>query len=100
MIGDMSTVAQAAGLDRFALLGISQGCAYSIQYAIEHPERVTCLVFLGGYLRGRLRRPDPEQKRIHEALGTTIRDGWGRAIDAFVAALCGIVLQRQASENP
>ena len=77
MIGDMSTVAQAAGLERFALLGISQGSAYSIHYAVEHPERVTCLVFLGGYLRGRLRRPDPEQKKVHEALGATIRDGWG-----------------------
>jgi class 3 adenylate cyclase/pimeloyl-ACP methyl ester carboxylesterase len=77
MIGDMSTVAHAAGLDRFALLGISQGCAYSIHYAVENPERVTCLVFLGGFLRGRLMRPDPEQKKIHEALGATIRDGWG-----------------------
>jgi pimeloyl-ACP methyl ester carboxylesterase len=38
---------------------------------------VTCLVFLGGFLRGRLRRPDPEQKKVHEALGATIRDGWG-----------------------
>jgi class 3 adenylate cyclase/pimeloyl-ACP methyl ester carboxylesterase len=77
MIRDMSTVAHAAGLDRFALLGISQGCAFSIRYAVENPERVACLVFLGGYLRGRLMRPDPEQKRVHETLGATIRDGWG-----------------------
>ena len=49
MIGDMAAVARAAGLDRFALLGISQGCAFSIRYAVENPERVTCLVLLGGF---------------------------------------------------
>ena len=39
MIGDIITVADAAGLDRFALLGISQGCAFSIRYAVQYPER-------------------------------------------------------------
>ena len=77
MISDMATVASDAGLERFALLGISQGCAFSIRYAVEHPERVTCLVLLGGFLRGRLKRPDPEQKKLYEALTMIIRDGWG-----------------------
>ena len=59
MIGDMATVARAAGLDRFALLGISQGCAFSIRYAVEHPERVTCLVLLGGYRSRPAQAPRP-----------------------------------------
>jgi class 3 adenylate cyclase/pimeloyl-ACP methyl ester carboxylesterase len=83
MIADMATVADAAGLDRFALLGISQGCACSIRYAVEHAERVSCLVLLGGYLRGRLKRPDPDQKRLFEALSVTIRDGWGSPNPVF-----------------
>jgi class 3 adenylate cyclase/pimeloyl-ACP methyl ester carboxylesterase len=77
MIRDMSAVAHAAALDRFALLGISQGCAYSINYAVKNPERVTCLVLLGGYLRGRLKRADPEQMKVHESLRGTIHDAWG-----------------------
>ena len=83
MIGDMATVARAAGLDRFALLGISQGCAFSIRYAVENPERVTCLVLLGGFVRGRLKRPDPEQKKLCEALSLIIRDGWGSPNPVF-----------------
>ena len=83
MIGDMAAVAGAAGLDRFALLGISQGCAFSIRYAVENPERVSCLVLLGGFLRGRLRRPDPEQKKLCEALTLIIRDGWGSPNPVF-----------------
>jgi class 3 adenylate cyclase/pimeloyl-ACP methyl ester carboxylesterase len=83
MISDTVTVARAAELERFALLGISQGCAFSIRYAIENPEQVTCLVLLGGYLRGRLRRPDPEQKKLYEALTMTIRNGWGSPNPVF-----------------
>lgn len=83
MIADMAAVADAAGLERFALLGISQGCSYSIRYAVENPERVTCLVLLGGYLRGRLKRPDPDQKRLYEALTMAIRDGWGSPNPVF-----------------
>jgi class 3 adenylate cyclase/pimeloyl-ACP methyl ester carboxylesterase len=83
MISDMAVVADTARLERFALLGISQGCAFSIRYAVEHPERVTCLVLLGGYLRGRLRRPDPDQKNLYEALTMMIRDGWGSPNPVF-----------------
>jgi class 3 adenylate cyclase/alpha-beta hydrolase superfamily lysophospholipase len=83
MIGDMSTVADAAGLTRFSLLGISQGCAFSIRYAVENPERVTSLVLLGGYLRGRLHRPDPDQQKLFDALTVMIRDGWGSTNPVF-----------------
>jgi class 3 adenylate cyclase/pimeloyl-ACP methyl ester carboxylesterase len=83
MISDVAAVADAAGLKRFALLGTSQGCAFSIRYAVEHPDRVTCLVLLGGFLRGRLKRPDPEQKKLCEALTMIIRDGWGSPNPVF-----------------
>lgn len=83
MIGDMATVADAAGLGRFALFGISQGCAFSIRYAAENPERVSCLVLLGGYLRGRLRRHSPDEERIFNMALTMIRQGWGSPNSAF-----------------
>jgi pimeloyl-ACP methyl ester carboxylesterase len=83
MISDMATVADAAGLERFALLGTSQGCPFSIRYAVEHPERVSCLVLLGGFLRGRLKRPDPDQKKLYDALTMIIRDGWGSPNPVF-----------------
>lgn len=83
MIADMAAVADAAGLDRFALLGISQGCAFSVRYAVEYPERVSCLVLFGGYVRGRLRRPEAEQRHLFEALTMAIRDGWGSPNPVF-----------------
>lgn len=83
MAGDMSAVATAARLDRFALLGISQGCAFSVRYAVEHPEQVTCLILLGGFLRGRLMRPDLDQRKLYEAGAMMIRDGWGSPNPVF-----------------
>jgi class 3 adenylate cyclase/pimeloyl-ACP methyl ester carboxylesterase len=83
MNADIATVCEAAGLERCALLGISQGCAFSIRYAVENPQKITCLVLLGGYLRGRLKRPDPEQRRLYEVLASMIRDGWGSPNPVF-----------------
>ena len=52
LVHDLETVVDAAGVERFALLGISQGCAVSIGYAVQHPERVTHLVLYGGFAVG------------------------------------------------
>jgi len=77
MIDDMLAVADAAGLEKFALFGISQGAAFSMRFAATYPERVKCLILLGGYVRGRLRRGDPEADRYQEIAETMIRNGWG-----------------------
>ncbi|HEY1319910.1 MAG TPA: alpha/beta fold hydrolase, partial [Streptosporangiaceae bacterium] len=38
-VDDLEAVVDAAGLDRFPLLGISQGGPVAIAYAVRHPER-------------------------------------------------------------
>jgi pimeloyl-ACP methyl ester carboxylesterase len=81
-VRDLETVVDAAGVDRFALLGISQGAAVSIAYCVSHPERVTHLVLLGGWARGWGLRAKQEIE-IREALTTLIRAGWGRENAAF-----------------
>jgi pimeloyl-ACP methyl ester carboxylesterase len=80
---DLETVANAADLERFALLGISQGCAVSIAYAVQHPERVTHLVLYGGYARGPRVRGSPEEVEQAEAMLTLIRHGWAQENPAF-----------------
>ncbi|AOW14056.1 helix-turn-helix transcriptional regulator [Hydrogenophaga crassostreae] len=83
-VADLEAVVDAAGLERFALLGCSQGCAVSIAYAVRHPERVSCLVVLGGYLRGPMRRdPTPSQIKEAKLMVDLIELGWGRDNPAF-----------------
>jgi len=82
-VRDLESVVEAAGVKRFALLGISQGCAISIEYAVRHPERVTRLVLHGGYAAGWRLIPDAADIARREALQTLILEGWGQDNPAF-----------------
>ena len=82
-VRDLETVVEAVGLKRFALLGISQGCAISIAYAVRHPERVSHLVLYGGFARGRRMRGLPEEAANSAAMVQLMRQGWGQENPAF-----------------
>ena len=82
-VRDLETVIDAVGLDRFPLLGLSQGCAVSIAYAVSHPEQVSHLVLYGGFARGRRHRGSEQEVRNSDAVLTLIRQGWGQDNPAF-----------------
>jgi len=48
----VAAAAEAAGLDRFHLLGFSLGAVVAVQIAADHPGRVRSLVPLGGFVSG------------------------------------------------
>ncbi len=82
-VSDLEAVVEAVGLERFPLLGISQGCAISVEFAARYPEKVTKLILLGGYPRGWNRVGVPEVARQTEAMITLVGIGWGRDNPAF-----------------
>lgn len=83
-VRDLEAVVDAEGLERFSLLGISQGCAVAIAYAVRHPERVDKLVLYGGYAIGRSHRNmSPQEELERTLLLNLIRVGWGRDNPAF-----------------
>lgn len=82
-VRDLETVVDEQGLERFALLGISQGAAVSIAYAARHPDRVSRLVICGGYATGWRKRADAEEIARREGLNSVIRHGWGQDNPAF-----------------
>lgn len=78
-VNDLELVVDAAGLDRFPLLGVSQGGAVAIAYAVRHPERVSRLVLAGAYARGRLARATTSDELEEAALDLQLgRIGWRR----------------------
>jgi class 3 adenylate cyclase/pimeloyl-ACP methyl ester carboxylesterase len=81
-VRDLETVVDAVGLERFALLGMSQGCPVSIAYAVRHPERVSQLVLYGGYALGWAKRGAQDKER-GSAIVELIRQGWGQDNPAF-----------------
>jgi pimeloyl-ACP methyl ester carboxylesterase/DNA-binding CsgD family transcriptional regulator len=81
-VADLEAIVAASDLDRFPLLGLSQGGAACIEYAVRHPERVTKLVLYGCYAEGWGQRGQ-EARRHGEALIELIRQGWGQENPAF-----------------
>lgn len=82
-VEDLETVVDHLGLTKFPLLGLSQGCAVSIEYAVKYPEKVTALILIGGYAAGwRIGLPKAEQDQ-REAVLTLTRHGWGTANPAY-----------------
>src|SRR5947208_9970108 len=83
-VQDLESVVDAVGLDRFPILGISQGGPVAIAYAVRHPERVSHLVLYGSYARGWAKRGSPpEVIQQRQAQQTLIKLGWGQDNPAF-----------------
>jgi pimeloyl-ACP methyl ester carboxylesterase/DNA-binding CsgD family transcriptional regulator len=81
-VADVEAVVEAAGVDRFAMLGISQGGAVALAYALRHPERVSRLVLFGAFATGWFRAGPRTEQQARSALGL-IEVGWGGDNPAF-----------------
>jgi pimeloyl-ACP methyl ester carboxylesterase len=99
-VSDLETVVDAARVERFPLIGISQGCTVAVSYAVRHPERVSHLVLYGGFALGGKRRT-PQEKERREAMATLMRLGWGADNPSFRQMFTGLFIpgatQEQAS---
>nr|WP_305985951.1 alpha/beta hydrolase [Roseibium sp. MMSF_3544] len=79
-VEDLEAVADAAGLCRFPILGVSQAAAFSIVYAAKHPERVSKLILYAGYEKGWRQRGDEEKIKSVEAMLTLMENQWSGSI--------------------
>jgi pimeloyl-ACP methyl ester carboxylesterase len=82
-VRDLETIVDAAGLDRFPLLGISRGGPIAIAYAVKHPERVTHLILYGAFAAGLNHVGKPHELEARRALVSLMRLGWGLNNPAF-----------------
>ncbi len=98
-VRDLEAVVDAAGVERFPLLGISQGGAVSVAYAVRHPERVSHLILYGAYARGWALREDDAQKLKREAMITLIEQGWGQDNPAFRQMWSALYIPKGNSEQ-
>jgi DNA-binding winged helix-turn-helix (wHTH) protein/pimeloyl-ACP methyl ester carboxylesterase len=98
-VSDLETVVDALALERFSLLGMSQGAAVAVAYAARHPERVDSLVIHGGYAQGRMRRGSVADKDQAQAFSTLMRYGWAQEHSAFMQAFSSIYLPKGTPEQ-
>lgn len=82
-VEDLEAVVDRLGLERFPLLGISQGAAVSIEYAVRHPERVSGLILIGSYAAGWRHTTSSDEQARREAVRTLTEVGWGTDNPAY-----------------
>lgn len=67
-VGDLDVVRQHFALERMTVLGHSWGAQLGLRYALDHPDRVSGLVYLSGTGLGRVWHPHYQQT-LRERLG-------------------------------
>jgi DNA-binding winged helix-turn-helix (wHTH) protein/pimeloyl-ACP methyl ester carboxylesterase len=96
---DLDAAVAALGLNRFVLLGLSQGAAAAISYAARHPQRVSGLIIYGGYAQGRNRRDSPDELARAQMVLALMRQGWGQEDSAFMRAFSSLYLPNGSREQ-
>lgn len=82
-VQDLETVVDAAGLEKFAVMGHSQGSAVAIAYAVRHPERVSHLILCGSYSRGACYRESTDVLEARRALEKLVELNFGESNPSF-----------------
>ena len=81
---DLESVIQAARpAQPVTLLGISQGAATCIHYAVRHPGQVARMILYGGYARGGLLRSTPSNRVAYQAMMDLARVAWAQDNPTF-----------------
>jgi pimeloyl-ACP methyl ester carboxylesterase/DNA-binding CsgD family transcriptional regulator len=96
-IGDLEAVADDAGFERFALMGMAQGGPPAIAYATRHPERVSRLLFYGSYAGAITGGADTEEEL--EAFVQLIKVGWGRPQHHFRRVFTSMMIPGATEEQ-
>jgi pimeloyl-ACP methyl ester carboxylesterase/DNA-binding CsgD family transcriptional regulator len=83
-VDDLERVVGAAEIEQpFALLGMCQGVATAITYAVRYPERVSHLILYGGSALDGRKRGTFSDRSFHKSMMDVVRQGWGRDNPTF-----------------
>ncbi|MEZ5779414.1 MAG: alpha/beta fold hydrolase [Paracoccaceae bacterium] len=99
-LSDLEAVADTIDEPSFPMLGMSQGGALAIAFALRHPGRVSKLILVGAYARGSLQRASSEAARLEaRTLVDMIRVGWGQDNPAFRQAFANMFIPGGTAEQ-
>jgi class 3 adenylate cyclase len=90
---DVRAVMDAAGSERAALLGVSEGGPMSALFAATYPERTAALIMYGSYARW-IREPDypwAPTRETHAQTARAFEEHWGEPLgaDLFAPSMAG-----------
>jgi pimeloyl-ACP methyl ester carboxylesterase/DNA-binding winged helix-turn-helix (wHTH) protein len=96
---DLDAVINALRLQRYALLGISQGAPIAIAHAVRYPDRISKLVLNGGFALGTNKRGSAKDQEMAQAHLTLMRHGWGDEHSAYLRTFCMLYFPSASAEE-
>ena len=90
-LADMEAVAEAAGLEQFALVSNLQSTPVAIRFIAENPGRVTRFVVHSGYVRGRAMRTSAASQSSDPVI-SLMQNGWGDPNNGFMRAWVSMII--------
>jgi len=99
-VEDLEAVVSDCGIERFAILGLSQGAAIAVNYAARHPDKVSHLILYGACARGLLKRNPPA--KIVDAAQAMLKAaelGWGADSSSFRQVFIAQLLRDATAEQ-
>ena len=99
-VSDLKAVVDAAGLQRFPLLGLCQGGVVAAAFAARHPERVSRLILYDSYLSGAYAEGmDQRMQKQARTMSEMIEVGWGREAGAFREVFANLLMPDATKEQ-
>jgi pimeloyl-ACP methyl ester carboxylesterase len=95
---DFEAVVAAAEIERFDIVGMSEGCGTAIRYALRNPDRVRRLVLYGPpafLFRGR----EDEDRALGKVMISLVDAAWGSGSGVFGRMLAEIFVGQSASSE-
>ena len=90
----------AAGLQRFPLLGLCQAGVVAVAFAVRHPERVSRLILYDSYLSGAYAEGvDQRMQKQARTMSEMIELGWGREAGAFREVFANLLMPDATKEQ-
>ena len=97
-VADLEAVADAAGLERFAMVGMSQGGPVGVVYAARHRGRLSRLILYGTYGRA-MDHTDPQALELEHTFEQMIKVGWARPDSTFRRVFTNLLIPRASEEQ-
>ena len=95
---DLEAVVEASGEKRIDLLGLSEGCATAMRFAVRHPERVRRLVLYGppAFL---FLDPSPARTNLGRVVRSLMEASWGNGSNPFGRMLAELFVGQSADAD-
>ena len=95
---DLLAVFDVANIERAPIFALSQGCAVAAAFAAAYPDRVSCIVMIGGFAQGREKRKSTKDAERTKALQAMLKASWDDGAPSVRDLMADVIVPQASTE--